>query len=160
MRRALRALVLPAALLLLWLLLRQSLDAGTVVLGVLLAIVAVWTSRAARPHRADMKRPLVALRLLGRVLFDMARANLEVARVILSRADAGSGFVKVPLDLRDPNGLAVLAMIVTATPGTAWVELGFDRSALLLHVLPTHDEAEVVATIKERYERPLREIFE
>ena len=56
--------------------------------------------------------------------------------------------------------LAVLAMIVTATPGTAWAELAADRSVLLLHVLSLEDEAEVVATIKERYERPLMEIFE
>jgi multicomponent K+:H+ antiporter subunit E len=66
----------------------------------------------------------------------------------------------VPLEVRDPNALAVLAMIVTATPGTAWAELAHDRSVLLLHVLSLDDEAAVVATIKERYERPLREIFE
>ena len=68
--------------------------------------------------------------------------------------------MRVPLDARDPAALAALAMIVTATPGTAWAELAYDRSALLLHVLSVGDEAELVATIKRRYERPLMEIFE
>ena len=85
----------------------------------------------------------------------MARGHPDVARGTFH-----SGFVRVPLELRDPNALAVLAMIVTATPGTAWAELAFDRSVLLLHVLSLDDEAELVATIKRRYERPLMEIFE
>ena len=68
--------------------------------------------------------------------------------------------MRVPLEVRDPNALAVLATIVTATPGTVWAELAGDRSALLIHVLVLEDEARIVANVKERYERPLREIFE
>ncbi|MNY76143.1 Na(+)/H(+) antiporter subunit E [compost metagenome] len=66
----------------------------------------------------------------------------------------------IPLDLRDPNGLAVLAMVVCITPGTAWAELSLDRSMLLLHVLEMDDPEGIVAKVKERYERPLMEIFE
>ena len=103
--------------------------------------------------------PAAALRLLGRVAADSLRFNASVAAAIAGR-EARSGFVRVPLDVRDPNALAVLAMIVAATPGTAWAELAVDRSALLLHVLAVGDEARFVAAIKERYERPLMEIFE
>lgn len=160
MTRFLRSLVLFVALVVLWLLLSQSLDVATVLLGVVLAAAAVWLTRAVRPGRDRLKRPLVALTLLGRVGFDLLRANVAVARLIVSRREPASGFVRIPLELKDPTGLAVLAMIVTATPGTAWAELGFDRSALLLHVLADHSNDDVVATIKTRYEQPLREIFE
>ena len=66
----------------------------------------------------------------------------------------------MPLQLRDPNALAVLATIVCITPGTAWAELSLDRSMLLLHVLEVEDAAAIAADIKQRYERPLMEIFE
>jgi multicomponent K+:H+ antiporter subunit E len=71
-----------------------------------------------------------------------------------------SGFLDVPLDLRDAHGLAVLAAIVTSTPGTVWVDLARDGSTLTLHVLDLRDEAAMIRTIKRRYESALLEIFE
>ncbi len=59
-----------------------------------------------------------------------------------------------------PNGLAVLAMIVCITPGTAWAELSLDRSMLMLHVLEVDDPQAIVHHVKTCYERPLMEIFE
>jgi multicomponent K+:H+ antiporter subunit E len=54
----------------------------------------------------------------------------------------------------------VLAAIVTSTPGTVWAGVSDDGRSLRLHVLDVADEAALVRTIQERYERPLRRIFE
>jgi multicomponent K+:H+ antiporter subunit E len=153
---------LSAALFALWLGLAQSLSAGTLLLGAALALAAPALTAALRPRPVRARRPLVAARLLARVVADSLRSNATVVRTLLGPGvhDLPSRFVRVPLDVRDPNALAVLAMIVTATPGTAWAELSPDRSARLLHVLAAHDEAALVADIKSRYERPLMEIFE
>jgi multicomponent K+:H+ antiporter subunit E len=161
-RRLVRHPALSAALFALWLGLAQSLSAGTLLLGAALALAAPALAAALRPLPVRARRPVVAARLLARVVLDSLRANVTVIRTILGPGvdDLPSRFVRVPLDVRDPNALAVLAMIVTATPGTAWAEVSADRSALLLHVLSAHDEAAVVADIKSRYERPLMEIFE
>ena len=93
---------------------------------------------------------------------DVVRSNFEVARAVLTQraADITSAFVRVPLDIRDPNALAVLAAIVAATPGTAWAELSLDRRVLLIHVLAVSDEAQFIASVQQRYERYLKEIFE
>ncbi|MBU2286207.1 MAG: Na+/H+ antiporter subunit E, partial [Gammaproteobacteria bacterium] len=74
--------------------------------------------------------------------------------------DIHAHFVRVPLELRDPNALAVLAMIFCLTPGTAWGEISFDRSVLLVHLFHLDDEPAFIAYVKQRYERPLMEIFE
>jgi multicomponent K+:H+ antiporter subunit E len=162
MRRLIPYPVLSVALLLLWILLMQSLSAGTLVLGAALALFWPAVTARLRPAPVRLRRPLVMARLLGRVVIEMLRSNAEVAWAILARRsrDIRSGFVLVPLELRDPNGLAVLAMIVTFTPGTAWAQLSADNRVLLLHVLALQSEAELVAFIKHRYERPLKEIFE
>ena len=68
--------------------------------------------------------------------------------------------MKIPLDLRDPYGLATLACIICATPGTVWAGLSPDGCSLTIHVLDLQDEEAWVRTIKQRYERPLMEIFE
>lgn len=51
-------------------------------------------------------------------------------------------------------------MVTTVVPGTVWSELALDRSALLLHVWNVDREDAFVTRFKERYEQPLREIFE
>ena len=63
--------------------------------------------------------------LLRDVLVEIVRSNNAVARIILrpgAPRTCRSGFVLIPLDMRNPYGLAALACIVTATPGTVWVE--------------------------------------
>jgi multicomponent K+:H+ antiporter subunit E len=97
------------------------------------------------------------------VFWDILRSNVAVARIVLGlvgRRQVRSGFVKVPLDLRDDHGLAVLACIVTSTPGTVWAGLSPDGATLTLHVLDLRDEDEWVRMIKRRYERRLMEIFQ
>ncbi|MGP1664783.1 MAG: Na+/H+ antiporter subunit E, partial [Rhodanobacter sp.] len=59
-----------------------------------------------------------------------------------------------------PYGLAVLACIITSTPGTIWVSYDSVRSVLLIHVLDLVDEQSWISSIKQRYERPLLEIFQ
>jgi multicomponent K+:H+ antiporter subunit E len=103
------------------------------------------------------------IRLLGRVLLDVVRSNIAVARIVLGLVGGRqikSGFLQIPMEMRDPHGLAVLATIITSTPGTVWVDLTPDGSTLTLHVLDLRDEEGWIHTIKNRYEQPLMEIFE
>jgi len=160
-KRILPSPLLSIGLLVLWLLLMQSFDAGTVVLGVVLAIFWPAATASLRPGRVSVRRPLLILRLFGRVVLEMLRSNLQVARAIFSPRLEGvhSAFVRIPFDLRDHDGLAVLAMIITFTPGTAWVQLSADEHVLVLHILALEDEAALVASIKRHFERPLMEIF-
>lgn len=162
MRRLLPSPALSLGVFLLWILLWQSASFGTLLLGAALALFwpAVTAPLMTAPLR--LRRPMVLIALFGRVVVDMLRSNASVAWLILTRRSAAlrSGFVRIPLDLRDPKGLAALAIIVTFNPGTAWTQLSADNSILLLHVLGLDDEAQVIAFVKARYETPLREIFE
>jgi len=164
MKRWLPSPPLSAALFVVWLLLNQSLHAATVLMAALLAVVVPLLTKGLRPATVRMRRPVVALRLTGHVLLDMVQSAGTVARLLLThRAEhIASRFIHVPLDLRDPNALAVLSMILCLTPGTAWGELAFDRSTLLLHAfdIAEKDEVAFIAMVKQRYERPLMEIFE
>jgi multicomponent K+:H+ antiporter subunit E len=112
--------------------------------------------------KAKFRRPRAAFRLAIVVLIEIIRSNNAVARLILSPGtrDRTSGFVRIPLDMRDPYGLAALACIITATPGTIWVEYDSTESTVLIHVLDLIDEDDWAQIIKERYEKRLMEIFE
>lgn len=145
-----------------WLLLNNALTFGQGVLGVLFATFISFAIVKLRPLPAWPRRLQVAISLIFHVLLDIIRSNLAVGRIILgaSHYQPHIGFMQIPLDLRDPHGLAMLSMIVTATPGTVWAGHDAANNVLTLHVLDLIDEAIWTHTIKQRYERPLMEIFE
>ena len=162
MKRILPAPLLSLALLVLWLVLNGAIGAGQVMLGLVLAIAVPILTAPLRPLPVRIRRPGTALRLFATVVHDVVASNLEVGiRVLRARRRPPHGaFVHIPLDLHDANGLAVLALITTIVPGTVWSELARDRSAFLLHVFDVVDEARFVTFFKDRYERPLIEIFQ
>jgi multicomponent K+:H+ antiporter subunit E len=145
-----------------WLLLNNSLSPAQVVLGLVLTIAIAASTAVIRPLTAQPHHLLTAVRLFFVVLSDIVRSNFAVARVILGpkKRRSNSGFMTIPIDMRDQYGLAMLACIITATPGTVWAGLSQDGRALTIHVLDLQDEETWVRTIKQRYERPLMEIFE
>lgn len=155
----------------LWLLLNQSLWIGHVLLGGALAIGACMLyARLEPPRPRPRQRPwsvrwrsvVIASDLLVHVALDIVRSNIAVARIVLhgGRRERTAGFLDIPLELRDPAGLALLACIVTATPGTAWAGHDEERGVLTLHILDLIDEAEWIRIIKGRYESRLMELFE
>lgn len=164
MKRLLPAPGLSAALLVAWLMLSESVSPGHLLLGGALALaIPPLTARwRAAPRR--LRAPGAALRLAGTVLTDIVRANLMVARRILGdERRITPRFVRVPLLLRDPRAVAALAGIVTMTPGTLSADLSDDRSELLVHAFDVDDdaaEAALVTEIQQRYEAPLRRVFE
>ena len=153
--------IASAGLLVLWLLLNQSLSLGHVLLGSAIALLGGWGLSALAPPRLRPRRLGAAFRLAAVVFADIVRSNIAVARIILGfgSRQRTSGFVDIPLELRNPYGLAVLACIITSTPGTLWVDFNTARGILRIHVLDLVDEAEWVRIIKGRYERLLLEVF-
>lgn len=153
--------LLSIALLVLWLLLNRSVSAGQILLGLILGLLIPVLLRGLRlPVRVS--HPLSILKLAFRVVCDTSISNFNVVRFLLlpRMRKHPAAFVPIPLDLRDPNGLAVLAMIVCLTPGTSWAEISRDRSMLLLHALEVEDAKKLADFVKSRYESLLMEIFE
>jgi multicomponent K+:H+ antiporter subunit E len=162
-RRRSSSLALAAAMLLLWLLLNQTLAPVQILFGALLGAAVAWASTTLRPLRATFDHPLVAARLFAVVIGDILRSNVRVACIVLGLTGGRKvepAFVEIPLDLRDPHGLAVLSVIITSAPGTVWAGLSPDGSVLALHVLDREAEADWTSWLKNRYERSLIRIFE
>ncbi len=150
-----------AGLLILWLTLNQTLSLGHVLLGTVAALAGGWTLAGLEAPKTRIWQATAVLRLAALVGADIVRSNIAVGRIILGLGQRGrtSGFVEIPLDLRNPYGLAVLACIITSTPGTLWVNFDAPTGTLTIHVLDLVDESDWVSTIKGRYERLLLEIF-
>jgi len=147
----------------LWLLLNQSVEPAHLLLGAVAGIAAPLLGRKLQPlGYPRLRAPLQLARLLGMASREVVRSCFNVSRILLfaDYAEVNSQFIRVPLTLRDPHGLALLSCLINMTPGTVWVEILPERHELVLHVFDLHDVQWWIATIQERYERPLLDIFE
>jgi multicomponent K+:H+ antiporter subunit E len=144
-----------------WLLL-TSFSPGQLIVGTCVALVAAQGMAALHPAKPKIKNWKLLPKLIGIVLYDIVRSNIAVARLIIDEGNHRrvSGFLAIPIELKSPMGLAVLGVIITSTPGTAWIDYNSAHGMLLLHVFDLVDEEGWRRLIKERYERLLLEIFE
>jgi len=161
MTRLLPYPLLAASLFVMWLLL-NGFSAGHVLLGIIIALVASRLMAALEPDKPRLRRWRKIPQLFFRVAVDIVLSNIAVARLILlgRRGRGAAGFVVIPLKLRDRTALAILACIISSTPGTAWIEYHPGSGRLRIHVLDLVDEQHWIDLIQGRYESLLLEIFE
>lgn len=161
MRRLFPQPAMTAALFIVWLLLNNSVAAGTLILAALLAVALPLVTQHYWPEYPTTLRVVPVLRLAAIVTLDIIVANLRLVPLILGpRHRLQPRFLVIPLELRHPLPITLLASIITLTPGTVSANLSGDRRSLLVHGLSVPDEAAAVAGIKQRYERRLKEAFE
>jgi multicomponent K+:H+ antiporter subunit E len=159
MRRLLPFPLLAATLFAMWVLL-TDFSPGHILFAVGVALAVPRVMLVLRADRPRIRLGMAAARLAGRVLVDIVRSNIAVARLVLGRRRAWrSGFIRFPTRLRRPEALAALAIIITATPGTIWVEHDTRRHIVLIHVLDLVSEDDWIALLRDRYEALLMEIF-
>lgn len=154
----------PALTLLLmamWLLLNNTLNLGHLLLGLFLGWVIPLLVRSFLVEVPVVRRPLKLCLFILMVFYDIVRANLTVARLVLGPTrKLRPAFIEMPMLIEDEFVLAVLTSIISLTPGTVSSGLSPDSKMLLLHALDAPDSESVVEEIKSRYEAPLLEIFQ
>ena len=152
---------LTLVLVLLWILLLNSFSVGGLLMGVVLGVLISRLTSQFWPERPPIKSLGKAFSYLGLVAWDVVVANMQVTRIILfRRADSlDVRWVVLPLELRSPEAISVLAGTITMTPGTVSCDLSADGRSLLVHCLDAPDAEDAVRAMKDRYEARLKEIF-
>ncbi|MEM8658677.1 MAG: Na+/H+ antiporter subunit E [Pseudomonadota bacterium] len=144
-----------------WTLLQNNVSAGMVVFGLILGIIIPWSTAVWWPDTPKGFHLGKMLTYSLMVMWDIVLANIEVAWIVLTRPNdkLRTAWVIVPLDLRQPEAITILAGTITLTPGTVSADLSDEGHSLLVHALDTGDPDALRDEIKDRYERRLKEIF-
>lgn len=164
LRRLLPHPGLTLVLILVWLGLVNEFRWGSLVFAILLGIVIPWLTAAWWPERPllRLKRLPQMIEYLWIVIYDIVKSNFVVAKIVLFLPHAAlrPAWITVPIELKTPEAITLLAGTITMTPGTLTADMSGDGRALLIHALHAPDPDSVRDEIKERYEARLRRIFE
>lgn len=161
LRRLLPHPLLSIMLTFVWLALVNKITVGNIVLGAFLGLVVPFITAPYWPGRPRIRAPFKVIEYVLVVLWDIIVANVQVAMIILFKRnkDIKSEWITVPLELRSPEAITVLAGTITMTPGTVSALLSSCGTSILVHCLHTEDPDGVRDQIKSRYEKRLMEIF-
>jgi multicomponent K+:H+ antiporter subunit E len=153
---------LTLLLIVVWQMLVNKLTLGNLLLGTILGVLIPLVTAPYWPNTPRLRSIPRIVEYVLIVLWDICVANVQVAMVILFKANANTrpAWVTIPLDLKTPEAITVLAGTITMTPGTVSSDLSADGRSLLVHCLDAPDPEAVRDEIKARYERRLMEIFE
>ncbi|MFC3616283.1 Na+/H+ antiporter subunit E [Lutimaribacter marinistellae] len=145
-----------------WMLMANQASLNSLVFGLFLGIVIPFVAQPWWPDRPRLRNWPMIVEYMLVVLWDIVVANVTVAYIILFKRDDARepNWVAIPLDLRSPEAITVLAGTITMTPGTVSCDLSAQGHNLLVHCLDAPDPGAVRDSIKSRYERRLKEIFE
>lgn len=144
-----------------WMLLVNEFTVGALFLALVVGVVAPLITSRFWPDRPKIRFGPDLAGYVGIVVWDIVEANFQVAWIILTRRnrDIRSRWLVVPLELRSPEAITVLAGTITLTPGTVTADVSGDGRALLVHALDVADPEAEVARIKQRYETRLMKVF-
>ncbi|UXM95749.1 Na+/H+ antiporter subunit E [Bartonella sp. HY329] len=153
--------VLAVSMILMWMAL-AGFTPGQFIISLFVAFIGNHAMARLEPDPIKIKGWRFVPLLIWKTFLDITQSNIAVAWIILTggRKKANSGFMIIPLELKDRTALAILGCVLTATPGTAWVAYDTRSNELLLHVLDLSSEDHWRDLIKSRYESLLLKIFD
>lgn len=163
---ALRKKIFPqpgfsVVLLITWILAHESLAPKTLLIGAFAALLLPVLTHHFWPEALRVRRWGLLIKFLFVFWYDIIVANIQVAQLVIGpTAKLRPAFLEVPIILENPLVISMLSAVISLAPGTVAANLSGDRKTLLVHVLHTEDTEGSIQRIKERYEAPLKEIFE
>jgi multicomponent Na+:H+ antiporter subunit E len=156
---AARTLLLALA----WIGLSGSFEAANFAFGLAVGfLIHGLTAPAAGGHRTwGIRRMWAVSRLAAYFAWQLVLANVRVAWAVLGPVGRlRPALVAVPLDIETDAEIAMLANMITLTPGTLSVEVSPDRRTLYVHTIQLDGSADGLRdAIKRGFERRVREAF-
>jgi len=152
--------LVPAFLAVLWLLLTNDYGVANILLAIVAGLAALWLVRDVRTPAEVRIRPLKVAQLAALFVLEAAKSSVRVLVLALSPHPKFSpGLITLPLRVERDFEIALLANLITLTPGTQSVDLSADRRELLIHCLDVGNPDLTIAGIRDGFEALILEAF-
>jgi multicomponent Na+:H+ antiporter subunit E len=144
-----------------WALLTGEFNLENLVAGFVIGFVLLWILRPSFGETPYFPKVRKAIVFFVSFLWQLVHANLSVARTVLfePRNKINPAFLAIPLEAKTDAEIALLANLITLTPGTLSLDVSTDRSVLYIHTLDVEDVDALRKEIKCSLERRLLEVM-
>ncbi len=154
-----RLYVLHVVLTLVWVLVTGAFSLINLIIGYVLAWVALWVPRQLWGETRYFGHFGAIVRLVGTFLYELVESTLSVLRLVYTPGlPFRSGIIAVPLDVRDDVEVMLFANLISLTPGTLSLDVSDDRRTLYVHAMALEGDADAQKRdLKRTFETRIRE---
>jgi multicomponent Na+:H+ antiporter subunit E len=154
--------LLTLALALVWTTLTGTFTLPNLIFGLMIGLMPTWLFRDRLASRGNVKRIGKIAHLVILLHYELFASALRVALLVVTPNLKGRlrpGFVAYPLSVTSAGEIALLANLITLTPGTLSVDVSDDRKFLFIHALDAADPSQVIQDIATGFEVRVKEVF-
>jgi len=149
-----KVLLLNVTLMALWVASTGVFSYANGALGFVVGLTVLWWLQPLLGPTAYFRKLPLTLWFSVLFLWEVLKSNLRVAwDVVTPNRLRRPGIVAVPLDAESDLEIAVLANLITLTPGTLCLDVSADRRTLYVHAMFVSEPDQVRREIKQRFER-------
>lgn len=110
-------------------------------------------------HRLYFYNVIALLKLIFIFLSELIKSNIAVLKVILSpKLTMRPGIFSLETELKKDWEIAILANLITLTPGTLVIEVSEDNKTLYIHAMDISDVEQAKLDIKNTFEKAIKEV--
>ena len=144
----------------LWVVVSGDPGALNAAVGFLVGLGLLWWLWPRDQDRRYFRKIPAGLGFAAFFLWELLLSSLRVAYDVVPPPPLRRpAIVCVPLDLRSDASIALLANLLTLTPGTVVLGVSPDRSTMLIHALFAPDDEAFRRSIKNGFERRVKELL-
>jgi multicomponent Na+:H+ antiporter subunit E len=137
-----------------------GLSATQLIIGFVLGYFVLWISPGMAQRSRYFQRVGQALRFAGFFLRELTIATARVAYDVLTPTPyMKPAVLGIPLDVETDAEIAMLAIVITLTPGTLALDVSSDRKTLYVHAMYVTDPEAIRRDIKQGFERRILELL-
>lgn len=157
-----RAAFLIVVLALVWAAITGSFSGLNLLFGGLIGGLAVLLLRGSLRQGGEWRRIGQIAGLCVLFIYELMVSAFRVAWVVIQpdiKAAIRPAVIAVPLKVKSDAEIALLANLITLTPGTLSVDVSEDRSTLFVHALSFSTREALIADIANGFEARIAEIY-
>ncbi|WP_137788808.1 Na+/H+ antiporter subunit E [Bacillus sp. E(2018)] len=142
-----------------WMFLSESYSFASFIVGFVIGAALLYLLNRFIPDSYYFKHVRAILYLIFLFIKELLLANIEVLKwVYKPKLDFQPGILALPIDVKKNWEITLLANLITLTPGTLSVDVSRDQRYIYIHAIDLPDVNETIVSIKESFEKAIREV--
>lgn len=142
-----------------WMFLSESYSFASFLVGFVIGAALLFLLNRFIPDSYYFKHVKAIAFLIFLFIKELILSNIEVLKWIYKpRLDFQPGILALPIDVKKNWEITLLANLITLTPGTLSVDVSKDQRFIYIHALDLPDVNETIVSIKDSFEKAIREV--
>lgn len=143
-----------------WVVVSGSFTLLNFLFGFVLSIFALWLIRGEVGSQGYFTKSYKIISLFLLFMYELVNSAWRVMILVLSpNMNIKPGIFAFPLSLENDMEIALLANMITLTPGTLSVDVSEDKKYIYVHAIDASDPEAAKADIANGFEQKIREAF-